>query len=216
MVSCGLWIARGRRHVADESRSRGAGPFHGVRMVGARGLDRAGRNLAPEENGCKLSSTTSCSRAVLRFNAPSGQSRKRRSCAFDLVITNGHIIDGTGSPWYSGDIGIRDGRVAAIGNLTTAPCKRTIDAAGKAVAPGFIDMLGQSELTSSSNLACRRKFIRESLRRSPAKVTPSRRSTTPLFKGHRPGYEHYQITPDWRTFRQYSRARKAGHGHQLG
>jgi len=67
--------------------------------------------------------------------------------AFDLVITNGHIIDGTGSPWYSGDLGIRDGKVAAIGNLTAAPRKRTIDAAGKVVAPGFIDMLGQSELS---------------------------------------------------------------------
>src|SRR5438270_8239998 len=66
---------------------------------------------------------------------------------FDLVITNGHIIDGTGSPWYSGDVGIRDGKVAAIGNLTSSPRKRTIDAAGKVVAPGFIDMLGQSELS---------------------------------------------------------------------
>src|ERR1700689_4409873 len=66
---------------------------------------------------------------------------------FDLVITNGHIIDGTGSPWYSGDLGIRDGKVAAIGNLSAWPRKRTIDAAGKVVAPGFIDMLGQSELT---------------------------------------------------------------------
>ena len=39
---------------------------------------------------------------------------------FDTVITNGHIIDGTGSPWYSGDIGIRDGKIAAIGNLSAA------------------------------------------------------------------------------------------------
>ena len=67
--------------------------------------------------------------------------------AFDLVITNGHIVDGTGSPWYSGDLGIRGGKIAAIGNLSAAPRKRTIDAAGKVVAPGFIDMLGQSELT---------------------------------------------------------------------
>src|SRR5580704_2185304 len=67
--------------------------------------------------------------------------------SFDLVITNGHIIDGTGSPWYSCDVGIRDGKIAAIGNLTAAPRKSTIDAAGKVVAPGFIDMLGQSELS---------------------------------------------------------------------
>src|SRR5713101_1339105 len=66
---------------------------------------------------------------------------------FDLVITNGHIIDGTGSPWYSGDIGIRDGRIAAIGNLSSAARKRTVDAKGRVVAPGFVDMLGQSEAT---------------------------------------------------------------------
>ena len=74
----------------------------------------------------------------------SGQSA---TLSFDIVITNGHIIDGTGSPWYSGDIGIRDGRVVTIGNLSAAARKRTIDAAGKVVAPGFIDMLGQSDLT---------------------------------------------------------------------
>ena len=47
---------------------------------------------------------------------------------FDLVIQHGHIIDGTGSPWYSGDIGIRQGRIAAIGNLAGVAAKRTIDA----------------------------------------------------------------------------------------
>ena len=67
--------------------------------------------------------------------------------SFDLVITNGHIIDGTGSPWYSGDIGIRNGKIAAIGTLANESRNRTIDAGGKVVAPGFIDMLGQSELT---------------------------------------------------------------------
>src|SRR6201997_3205660 len=67
--------------------------------------------------------------------------------SFDLVITSGHIIDGTGSPWYSGDIGIRNGKIAAIGYLGAAQAKRTIDAHGMVIAPGFIDMLGQSELT---------------------------------------------------------------------
>ena len=66
---------------------------------------------------------------------------------FDLVIRNGHIIDGTGSPWYSGDIGIINGRIAQIGVLTDASAKRVIDAQGRVVAPGFIDMLGQSEVS---------------------------------------------------------------------
>ena len=67
--------------------------------------------------------------------------------SLNIVITNGHIIDGTGSPWYSGDIGVRDGRIAAIGNLSDAQRTRTIDVHGMVVAPGFMDMLGQSELT---------------------------------------------------------------------
>src|SRR6478672_3269870 len=66
---------------------------------------------------------------------------------FDLLITNGHIIDGTGAPWYQGDVAIRGGKIAAIGHLAGAPAKRTVDARGMVVAPGFIDMLGQSEVT---------------------------------------------------------------------
>src|SRR3982074_3302159 len=65
--------------------------------------------------------------------------------SFDIVITNGRIIDGTGSPWYSGDIGIRSGKIAFIGNLSGVSRGRTIDARRMVVAPGFIDMLGQSE-----------------------------------------------------------------------
>src|ERR1700691_4223015 len=61
---------------------------------------------------------------------------------FDLIIANRHVIDGTGSPWYAADIGIRHGHIAAIGALADAAPKRRIDAAGLVVAPGFIDMLG--------------------------------------------------------------------------
>src|SRR5215211_7953428 len=66
---------------------------------------------------------------------------------YDIVIRNGRIIDGTGSPWYAADLAIRGGRIAAIGNLAGATARRSIDAAGMVVAPGFIDMLGQSELS---------------------------------------------------------------------
>src|SRR5260370_7521897 len=66
---------------------------------------------------------------------------------YDIVIKHGHIIDGTGSPWYAADIGISNGRIAGIGNLESAQAGRVIDADGMVVAPGFIDMLGQSELT---------------------------------------------------------------------
>ncbi len=66
---------------------------------------------------------------------------------YDLIVENGRVVDGTGSPWMAGDVGIRGGRIAAVGHLGGAPAARRIDAAGRVVAPGFIDMLGQSELT---------------------------------------------------------------------
>lgn len=63
---------------------------------------------------------------------------------FDLVLRGGRIVDGTGAPWYRGDIAIRDGRIVGIGRLPELKSKRTIDASGLVVAPGFIDMMGQT------------------------------------------------------------------------
>jgi dihydroorotase/N-acyl-D-amino-acid deacylase len=66
---------------------------------------------------------------------------------YDLVITGGHILDGTGAPWYAGEVAIRDGRIADIGRLGNVPAKRVIDAKGLIVAPGFIDMHTHSDFT---------------------------------------------------------------------
>ncbi len=134
----------------------------------------------------------------------------------DLVIANGHIVDGTGSPWYSGDIGIRDGRIAAIGNLSAAARKRTVDAHGKIVAPGFIDMLGQSELTILVDPRLPSKIYQG----ITTEITGEGGSAAPLndaiIAADRASYEHYKINPDWRTFRQYfSRLEKQGMGINL-
>jgi N-acyl-D-amino-acid deacylase len=58
--------------------------------------------------------------------------------AYDLLIRNGRIVDGSGMPAFRGDIAVKDGKIAEIGNLS-GQAKRTIDADGRAVAPGFID-----------------------------------------------------------------------------
>src|SRR5437764_7484478 len=58
--------------------------------------------------------------------------------AYDLLIKNGRIVDGSGMPAFRGDVGIKDGKIAEIGKLS-GPAKRTIDAAGQVVAPGFVD-----------------------------------------------------------------------------
>src|SRR5262249_7290811 len=66
---------------------------------------------------------------------------------FDLLIRNGRIADGTGNPTYTGDVGIKDGRVAAIGRLEGKSAARTIDAAGLTVTPGFVDIHNHSDFT---------------------------------------------------------------------
>jgi N-acyl-D-amino-acid deacylase len=63
---------------------------------------------------------------------------------FDIVLTGGRIVDGTGAPWYVADIGIRDGKISRIGRIDNAIAERTISATGLVVAPGFIDMMGQT------------------------------------------------------------------------
>jgi len=136
--------------------------------------------------------------------------------AFDVVITNGRIIDGTGSPWYSGDVGIRDGKIAAIGNLAASPRTRTIDAAGKVVAPGFIDMLGQSELTILVDPRLPSKIYQG----ITSEITGEGNSIAPLndaiIQSDRSGYDHYKVNPDWRTLRQYfARLEKQGMGINL-
>src|SRR2546421_8194428 len=136
--------------------------------------------------------------------------------SFDLVITNGHIIDGTGSPWYSGDIGISNGKIAAIGNLSEAARKRTIDARGMVVAPGFIDMLGQSETTILVDPRLPSKIYQG----ITTEITGEGGSAAPLndsiIQNDRPSYAHYHVTPDWRTLRQYfSRLEKQGMGINL-
>jgi len=122
---------------------------------------------------------------------------------YDIVITNGHIIDGTGSPWYSGDLAIRDGKIAAIGNLHDAPRSRTIDARGQVVAPGFIDMLGQSEYTILVDPRLPSKIYQG----ITTEITGEGESIAPLndaiLKADQEQYDHYRIHVDWRTFREY-------------
>jgi len=143
-------------------------------------------------------------------------SHAQTALPFDIVISNGKIVDGTGSPWYSGDVGIRDSRIAAIGNLSAAQRKRTLDAGGKIVAPGFIDMLGQSETTILVDPRLPSKIYQG----ITTEITGEGGSAAPLndslIQADRPAYAHYKVNADWRTFRQYfARLEKQGMGINL-
>ena len=76
---------------------------------------------------------------------PAPAPREKESAAFDVLIRNGTLIDGTGSPRLRADIAIRNDTIAAIGDLANAPATVTIDATNHVVAPGFIDLLGNSQ-----------------------------------------------------------------------
>jgi N-acyl-D-amino-acid deacylase len=136
-----------------------------------------------------------------------------QSAPFDIVITHGRIIDGTGSPWYSGDIGIRGGKIAAIGNLSSSARRRRIDAHGQVVAPGFIDMLGQSELTILVDPRLPSKIYQG----ITTEITGEGESVAPLNEAIRRAGKRQSdllgIEQDWQTFRQYfARLEKQGIG----
>jgi dihydroorotase/N-acyl-D-amino-acid deacylase len=135
---------------------------------------------------------------------------------YDILIRNGRIIDGTGSPWYSGDIAIQGGKIAAIGQFAEAETKQRIDAHGMVVAPGFIDMLGQSDLTMLVNPHLPSKIFQG----ITTEITGEGGSVAPLndalIGADRVSYDHFHINPDWRTFREYfARLEKQGMGINL-
>jgi N-acyl-D-amino-acid deacylase len=70
---------------------------------------------------------------------------------FDVLIINGRVVDGTGNPSYQSDVGIRAGRIAAVGRLAGRSAGRTIDAAGLTVAPGFVDIHNHSDYTIAAD-----------------------------------------------------------------
>ena len=75
-----------------------------------------------------------------------GSSLPAQEPVFDVLIRGGRIVDGTGNPWFVGDVAIRGERIVAVGRLAGAKATREIDAAGLVVAPGFIDMHSHSDL----------------------------------------------------------------------
>jgi dihydroorotase/N-acyl-D-amino-acid deacylase len=93
--------------------------------------------------------TTALTIALVTVSACSSATTGRRADAggYDVVITGGRIVDGSGNPWFHGDVGIRGDRIARIaprGGLSAANARRRIDATGLVVAPGFIDIQSHS------------------------------------------------------------------------
>ena len=124
---------------------------------------------------------------------------------YDLIIRNGHILDGAGNPWYAADIAVNGDRIATIGDLHDAHAKREIDAKGLIVSPGFIDMLGQSEvslLLDNRSLSKLSQGITTEITGEGGSIAPQNEKTIAPQQSF---LDHYKLSVDWTTFDGYFR-----------
>ena len=133
-----------------------------------------------------------------------------RAADYDLIVAGGRVVDGTGAPWFRADVGVRGDRIVAVGNLEKASAKRRVDAGGKYVAPGFIDMLGQSELNLLVDNRVESK-IRQGI---TTEITGEGSSAAPMspvwIAEAKPWLDKYRLTIDWKDLDGYwRRLRKA-------
>ncbi len=139
-----------------------------------------------------------------------------RTREYDVIIEHGRVVDGTGAPWYTADVGIRAGHIAAIGRLDKAAAKQRIDAAGRVVAPGFIDMLGQSELTHSRRSAPTLQDLSGHHHRDHRRGKLRRAGQRCNREGERGPLRTPKIKRDWSDFAGYfARLEKQGIGINL-
>jgi N-acyl-D-aspartate/D-glutamate deacylase len=121
--------------------------------------------------------------------------------SFDILIRDARIVDGAGNPWFRGDVGIRGDRIAAVGHLGDRQAARTIDAGGRVVSPGFIDMMGQSSLVLITDPPSAESKLRQGITTylsgeggSPAPQSDATQRSGPVVDGD---------TLTWRTYAEY-------------
>ena len=124
---------------------------------------------------------------------------------FDVLLVNGRIVDGTGAPWFRGDVGIVSDRISAIGSLSDAAAATKIDATNLVIAPGFIDLLGQSEF----NVLVDGRAASKILQGVTTEITGEGSSIAPvndrMIAEATPSADHFGIAIDWRTMGDYLR-----------
>jgi len=120
-----------------------------------------------------------------------------------VVIRNGRIVDGTGAPWFRGDVAIAGDRIAAVGIVVDAGSAPSIDATNLVVAPGFIDLLGQSEF----NVLVDGRAASKIMQGVTTEVTGEGTSIAPvndrLIREAEPTAKQFGVAQDWRTLGDY-------------
>lgn len=155
--------------------------------------------------------------AMLTAGKAPAQTRVSSDQNFDVIIRNGHILDGSGNPWYAADIGIKGDRIAAIGKLDGVQAGKVIDASGQIVSPGFIDMLGQSEypmLIDNRSISKLAQGITTEITGEGGSIAPQNAKTLASLK---PFLDQYKLVIDWTTLDGYfKRLEKQGTPINIG
>ncbi len=144
-----------------------------------------------------------CALAACQSNTPSAPATSTADAGFDVLITNGRIVDGTGAPWFIGDVGITGDAIAAMGQLSGRAAKTRIDASNLVVAPGFIDMLGQSEFNVLVDPRAASKItqgITTEITGEGASIAPINDA---LARSAQPQYDRFKVVLDFRTLSEY-------------
>ncbi|HEV2904693.1 MAG TPA: D-aminoacylase [Pyrinomonadaceae bacterium] len=151
---------------------------------------------------------------------PTPISSQRAPIEYDIIIRNGRVVDGSGRPGFRADIAISGDRIARIArnfDLKGAKARREIDVRGQVVAPGFIDMLGQSE----QFLLIDGRAMSKVMQGVTTEITGEGESIAPIndqiLKEQEAFNRKYNLTVDWRTFDEYfKRLERQGIGVNLG
>jgi dihydroorotase/N-acyl-D-amino-acid deacylase len=132
-----------------------------------------------------------------------GLRRLAAQSGYDLLIINGHIIDGSGSPWFEGSVAVNDGKIAAVGRLPNAAAQRVIDAGGLIICPGFIDLHSHSDYSLLVDGKAESK-IRQGV---TTEILGESESAGPILGPAVPEFDkemtRYGLTRDWTTLGEY-------------
>jgi N-acyl-D-amino-acid deacylase len=141
--------------------------------------------------------------AVLALAVCAASPEPAKKPAWDILFTNARVVDGTGAPWFAADVAVEGGRIAAVGRLAPASAARAIDATGLVLAPGFIDLLGQSEY----NVLVDPRAASKITQGITTEVTGEGDSIAPLddraIAENEDTYKKYGVRPDWKTLEGY-------------
>jgi N-acyl-D-amino-acid deacylase len=142
--------------------------------------------------------------------APGSGSAGGRSTAApaecDLLFAGGRVVDGTGAPWFRADVCVVGDRIAAVGQLARIAARRRIDAGKLVIAPGFIDMLGQSEYNVLVDSRAASKITQGITTEITGEGTAVAPINQRMIDENKEVYEHYGVRPTWTTLREYWQA----------